>query len=320
MRTNRKNKLKIIAACFVAIFSLAAVFGGAFAWFTLAVNQTADTEPFTVINLGSCDFYSIELIKFDYKSSTYGTGSGAFTVTDYLTPETGKVNIYTYDKTRKQFGYTEDETWYPVEVMNMYDPVNLLIYGTGLISLNCNAIYKFTVSSQDLVDVTMSSTLHKLINRVKQDNEIFLSDCADFDFFFNSDLSDSNPAFIIEDDPSTPEDESDTKPYYPSYISKSKSLTALEDVYYKLSYLSSLKNSHVNLYESGEGTVPLLDNTDVSFVHDVEADTGLLSFYVNVNYAPDQLEQYKTHIYSRNIHAIFDYGFRFYFFRRGAND
>ena len=146
MKTNRKTKLKIIAASFVAIFSLAAVFGGAFAWFTLAVNQTAETDPFTVINLGSCDFYSIELIKFDYKSSTYGTGSGAFTVTDYLTPETGKVNKYTYDKTRNQFGYTEDETWHPVDVMNMYDPVNLLIYGTGLISLNCNAIYKFTVS------------------------------------------------------------------------------------------------------------------------------------------------------------------------------
>lgn len=315
MRTNRKNRLKIIAASSVAIFSLAALVGGAFAWFTLVVNSAVSSDPFAVINLGSCDLYSIELIKFDYKTTVYGSGEGAFTIIDYLTPKTGKVNKYTFDKTRNSFGYTDsEEVWHSVDSMNTFDPVNLLIYSSGLIGMNCNAIYKFTVSTTDMTDVSMSATIHKLLDRTKLENEIFLSACTDFDLFFPSVLSDSNPDFIIEDDPSTPEDES-LNPYYPSYIDKSESLTELEDIYYKISYLADKKASHAHLYGTGENDAPLLDATDVTFIYD-ETGTGFLSFYVNVNYAPSELEEYKTKIYQDNIKAIFDYGFRFYFFRQ----
>ena len=319
MRTNRRNNLKIIAASSVAICSLAAVMGGVYAWFTVAWSQTTEVDPFAVINVGSCDLYALELIKFDYKSSTYGTGEGAFTITDYLAPETGAVNKYSYNKNENSFGYLEDSTWHPVNTMNMYDPVNLLIYGTGLNSLNCNAIYKFTITSDDMTNVNMHATIHKLLDRVKQDNEIFLSTCTDFDLFFPSELSDSNPEFIIEDDPSTPEDEYDNKPYYPTYFSKTKVLTELEDIYYKISYLANKKTTHTHLYNTADTYATLYDHS-VTFAYDSVLDTNVLSFYINVNYAPDQLEEFKTQIYQRNITAIFDYGFKFVFVREEDGD
>ena len=311
MRTDgkKKNRLKVIAACSVAIFSLGAVLSGVYAWFTVAMTINTQTSQFFVINMGSCDFYSIELIKFDYKTTTYGTGEGAFTITDYLAPETGAVNKYVYDKDEGSFGYLEDSTWHPVTMMNMFDPVNLEIYNTDISSLNCNAIYKFTITSDDLTDVTMSATLSRLLDKVKNENDIFLSQCTDFDLYFPSVLSDSNPDLQDPDDPTN-------KPYYPSYFTQSKVLTELEEIYYKISYLSNNKTSHVHLYGQSEDAVTLLEDTDTAFVYDSTLNTGVISFYVNVNYSADELTDYKTHIYQGTILAVFDYGFRFMFVKR----
>ena len=315
MRTNRKNNLKIVATCSVAIFSLLAVCSGVYAWFTVLMAQTATTDQFAVVNIGSCDLYAVDLIKFDYHSTTYNFGDDEFTVVDYLTPETGEVNSYAYDKDRQSFGYLDGSTWVPVTKMNTYDPVDLLIYGGDVIDLNCNAIYKFTVFSSDLTNVDFSAMAKIAETRIKEENELFLSDCCDIDVFWTTDLLDSNPVFS-GDDPSTPETETNYKTYYPTYINQSATLTSLEDVYYKISYLASLKSSHAHFYGGSEEEISLLtDSKRLTFTYDSTLDGNIVTFYVNVNYSPEQLEPYKTKIYSTNINVIFDFGFRFYFSR-----
>ena len=42
-------------------------------------------------------------------------------------------------------------------------------------------------------------------------------------------------------------------------------------------------------------------------------ETGFLTVYVNVNYAPGQLEDTMYRIYQENIRAVCDFNFQFYF-------
>lgn len=307
MRTNGKSRLKIIAACSVAIFSLLAVCGGVFAWFTTALSQSATADEFAVINMGNCDLYSCELIKFDFKTTVYPSGDDEFVVIDYLTPETGKVNKYDYDFTRHQFGKMDGSTWVPVSVMNTYDPVDLLIFNRDLKDLNCNAIYKFTIASSDLDDVDFDAMIKKFESAVKQEDELFLSDCCDFDIYWDADLANDNPAFS----PVVPGE----KPYYPDYIDQSETLSDLEDIYYKISYLSSIESSHPHFYGGSDNEISLASDVRKTFTYDSTLDEKVISFYVNVNYSVSQLDEYKTKIYSSNIRLVYDFGFRFYLFR-----
>ncbi len=307
MRTNGKSRLKIIAACSVAIFSLLAVCGGVFAWFTTALSQSATVDEFAVINMGNCDLYSCELIKFDFKTTVYPSGDDEFVVIDYLTPETGKVNKYDYDSTRHQFGKMDGSTWVPVSAMNTYDPVDLLIFNRDLKDLNCNAIYKFTVSSPDLINVDFDAMIKKATGIIPGNHELLLSDCCDFDIYWDADLADDNPAFT----PATPGE----KPYCPSYIDEPEDISELEEIYYKISYLSSLESSHTNFYSGSDDEIALASGLRRTFTYDSTLDEKVVSFYVNVNYSVSQLDEYKTKIYSNNIRLIYDFGFRFYFFR-----
>ena len=311
MKANRKNNLKIIAACSVAIFSLMAVMGGAYSWFMLELTQSTDTSNFAVVNVGSCDLYSIDLIKFDYHESTYGSGPNAFTVIDYLNPEKGEVNSYDYDKDLNQFGRIEGGVWEQVSFMNVYDPVDLLIYGGSVKDLNCNSVYKFTVTSNDLTDVQLVASVAKVLDAIASGDNVLFSTCSDFDIYFESDLLDSNPKFSDGDD---------HKLYYPSYKDKSKSLAALEDIYYKISYLSFLETSHAHFYGDTKDEIFLTDDKELTFVYDSTLDTNVLSFYVNVNYAPDQLEDTMLKIYNENIFAICDFYFKFVFVQEGGDD
>ena len=309
MRKNRKNQFKIIAACSVAIFSLASMIGGAYSWFTLMLKQTAETEMFQVVNLGFCDLYSVELIKFNYPSTVISGTGDDFVVVDYFAPQNGSVDTYGYDMDLKQFGYEDAQhNWQPVETMNTYDPVDLKIFGGSLRDLHCNAIYKFTISSSQYTEMNLNATAAKIIEKTKEENELFLTTCIDYDLFIVDDLADSNPLF---DDGET------DRAYYPDYIDKSLSMTDLQETYYKISYLSSIKSSHPNFYESSETEIPISESTPVEFVYDSTADINLLTFYVNVNYSPDQLEDQMTKIYQGDIRAVYDFGFKFFFFEEG---
>ena len=46
----------------------------------------------------------------------------------------------------------------------------------------------------------------------------------------------------------------------------------------------------------------------------------LLTFYVNVDYAPSELDFVSNLIYAGNIRAVYDFSFKFDFTRRGEND
>ena len=312
--------MRIIAACSVAIFSLAALFGGSYAWFVLTMSQSALAEQFAVVNLGQCELYSAKLIKFDYLSTTYGSGDYQFVAIDYLNPENGDVNKYNYNDEEHTFGYEEDSQWVPVSMMNVYDPIDSIIFGSTLRDLNCNAIYEFTVVSDDMSTAYLNATALKILDQVKTEDDIFLTSCANFDLFTAADLSDSNPAFIEEDDPETPEDESGTKAYYPSYIDKSETLSENESTYYKISYLASLKASHSHFYGSADTEISIGRDVEVAFVEDQDLGKNKLTFYVNVDYAPSELEYTTAKIYLGNIKAVYDFFFKFNFVGRSENE
>lgn len=309
MKLNRKKQIQIVAACSVAIFSLAALIGGSYAWFTVTMNQTITAGEFAVVNNGGADLVGANLIKFDYKTETYGSGEYEFIATDYLNPESGTVNEYIYNAEENSFGYYEDSTWVDVQNMNTYDPLDAVIFGSTLKDLNCNAIYEFTVSSDSFDLAYLTSTIVKL-TKTKQENDLFLTSCVNFDIFTVNDLLDTNPLFI---------DGEDTKMYYPSYKEKSETLTANEEIYYKLSYLASLRQSHPHFYGSSDTEINLSTNTEVEFVYDSTADTNLLTFYVNVDYAPSELDFTQNLIYAGNIRAVYDFSFRFDFAKREAD-
>ena len=297
-RTGNKN-LKIIAACSVAIFSLLVLVGGVFSWFTIVMQRSISGAEFVVVNTGTCDLYSIDLYKFDYATYTYGSGASASTVIDYSNPEAGRVNKYGYDKARNQFGYEDASGWHQVPVMNTYDPVELEIHQSTVRDLNCDAIYKFTISTTTFENANLDASVAKIIDKVKQENEMFLSSCVNFDVYLASDLSNDNPLLA-------------NKVYYPSYIEQSETLTAEEDVFYKLSYLTSIKTEHPHLYGQSETEVDV-GNKPVTFTYDSVSNTNLLDIYINVNYAPSELEDTISLIYVSSINAICDFGFKFFF-------
>ena len=150
MKTTGKKNFRIIAACSVAIFSLLAVCGGVYSWFTLKLRSEINPTNFAVVNIGTCDLYSIDLFKFNYKVHEYGGSE----VVDYFNPESGSVAKYSFNKTYNQFGYDDEGVWKQVSMMNTYDPVDLQLFGDELSDLNCNSIYKFVVASDDLFDVS----------------------------------------------------------------------------------------------------------------------------------------------------------------------
>lgn len=65
---------------------------------------------------------------------------------------------------------------------------------------------------------------------------------------------------------------------------------------------------HAHFYDEGDPTL--------AKAKDVEFGQGEIVLYVNVNYAPEQLEQYTQDIYLGNIEAIYDFAFSFTFSAR----
>ena len=213
-----KTKVKIAIATSVVIFSLAAAISGSFAWFAANTGGvTIEGSSFSVTVTGSCGVAETKLYKFDYGTTDYGT----LTTVDYLTPETGEVNVYDYNDEGKYFGVKEDDTWVSrVEAMNIYDPTDTVIRNISLKDVNCNAIYKIKFEAQGITSahLVVSATLNSGV--VAGENQILLSDCIDIDTFFEEDLADNNSKFFTADNPATTSvNEYDHLSYYPSYKS-----------------------------------------------------------------------------------------------------
>lgn len=306
MKMLKSKTLQIIAGTTVTVFSLFSCAIAAVAWFAFAKQARADGETFKVVANGSgYDIGDINLYKFNYSEETIGTGDNAFTVINYLTPYTGNVGKYLFDRQRHQFGEEVNSVWEPVTVMNIFDPIDLIVQRHELIDLNCNAIYEISVTSSAFTNCYLTLDAIHLEDKTKNNNEIFLSDCVDFDVYTEADLVDgANGNFPNGDE------------YYPSYYDRIPHALSDEEItYYKVSYLSSLTsqefatNTHAHFYGSNPKpeSVNVAHNRQISF-HG-ENETKSLKLYVNVNYAVSELNKYATSIYQNNIHAVFDYAF-----------
>lgn len=341
------------------IFGLASAFTGTYAWFNAEIASNSDIGNFQVVVLGSASLNSVRLIKFDYGTTDYGS----LTTIDWLTPETGHVNMYEYNYETSSFG---------VDAMNPYDPVERVVRGTTLKELNCNAIYEVTFlgGGAGTSFLELSSSIFSVVKDKPAD--ILLSDCVDIDLFFKDDLDDNNPSFVVEDNIETNMvNEYDNLVYYPSYkLSKNnkyyiwdesqldweksntapigegytnrgmvnyesclpsspsngdyykvlKTPLALGDsaeeienaeIYYKISYLSSLiePGDHSHFYGSPKSSrILVVENEEIEFVGDEP-----ITVYLNVNYAPSIADTFMRDIYLQDIVAKYDYGFKFDF-------
>lgn len=325
-----RTRLKIIGATATAIFSLASVFTGTYAWFALSSNVTATGMQITVATTRGARIDKVRLIKFDYAPD----GIGGY---DYLNPYTGSVNAYDFNETEGTFGYFErttgtgnysyangkytkedtynyDYTWVVINSMNVYDPVEKVIRGNSfdLRALNCNVIYEITFSSNLTGDFYLQSSSFRDENKTKRESEIYLTSCIDFDAFYTDDIS----AAIGSEN---------GKPlYYPSYISYDAenpylggSEGSIDEIYYRLSYWASTKNSHANYYSTNPmpTSISIDSNAPMSFASSSDSYT----VYINANYAPDRLTDFVKKIYSGNVTAVYDYNFSFDFSsRQGA--
>ena len=293
----------IVVATATTIFSLFAATVGTYAWFSASAQVTVTGQLIKVsAPLGGCEIESVQLLKFDYGTVT----AGDTTYIDYLQPENGDVNRYAYNDSTNTFGsLNSSDVWVSVDAMNPYDPVDRIISQYSYKDLNCNAVYEVAFTSSGLAETYLQLLANRLTSKTKTGNQIFLTDCVDFDIFTENDLLDSNPLFV------NPEDANDNHNYYPAYFEdRSRVMSADEKLYYKVSYLASLKATHPNFY----GTRPKPNSINVASNVPVTFSEGTpLKFYINVNYAPSQADPYMKDIYLANIRAIYDYSFTFQF-------
>ena len=292
--TSRKSILSIIAATSGVVFALFGSVMGTYAWFTAQANSQASVSMFQVANL-SADISKVELIKFKYADD----GIGGL---DYLAPEDGTVEEYTYRSDVAQFGqgtYNEGTetwtSWTEVDVMNLYDPLQLVVAGKTLADLNCNAIFRVTMTSSMASAILTAIAIKTDPPQALVGTDILLSTCANFDFYVPSDLTGVPatywPSYIddkAEDEGTTPE----------------AMMTDNEKLYYKISYLSANAGSHSHLY--GNGSRTSVGQKTATFT------AGTTTLYLNVNYASSQLKRYEeTLSFGEIVRAIYDYYFVF---------
>ena len=194
MKKAGKSLIRIVTATAVTIFSLFTGITGVYAWFkTNTSGVEIQADMFSVVNQ-SVSIDGIKLIKFNYPVVA-GT-------VDYMSAENGTVDDYSYnsDPGIKAFGYYDDPVtpsgWHTV-TMNRFDPVRIEI-GDELIDQYCNAIYEVTISST--MDVTYLKVFANHVDKEKQEREIYLSDCLDFDVFTEDEVAALNTAHYLDFD------------------------------------------------------------------------------------------------------------------------
>lgn len=304
MKKIGSNLKKIFAATSVSIFSLVVCFAGVYAWFTTNTHVDSTSDNFKVF-ASDCEIAEFNLYKFEYGSSTYE----GFTITEFIDLTKGKVVKYSYNESSGDFVDTLSNT---VTKMNTYDPVEIVYLGSNLYKLHCNVVFEIKLHSKSFSNTKMLLKAIRDTEKSVSTNQILLSSCADFDVFFAGDIADSN--FTANE-------------YYPydfdvthstDYLNAETKLKDAADLYYKISYLCDKKSddngnehSHYGLAKHfyGDGSLP--DNLTLVSKSDpgVTFEDEYLTFYINVNYAPSQLEDYTTQIYSRSIEAVYDFNF-----------
>ena len=286
METSKRTikGIKILGATVTVVFTLASVFTATAAWF--ASNNSVEATG--MIIQAKNDYVNIEsltLCKFNY-SVDQGTG-----LINYLSPEDGSVDTYSFVSGEGHNRF-EDAEGNP-QTMNVFDPVSIEI-GENLRNLYCNCIYEVVINSP-LTSSELKIFANRLTDKAKSRNDIFLSDCLDFDVFTEDDL-----------------DAVTTNVYYPSYIDEEDrgdyTFSGYDEIYYKISYLSSLKASHANFYKTKPKPNQIAIH-DPDNIQTIDFVNSTAKFYINVNYAPKQLEKYSKQLINGNINAIFDYVF-----------
>ena len=295
------NKTRVMAIGLVTFFSLCANVLATIAWFT--TNRTAENQNsyFGVKEVDEAHLEAINVYRFEYNEIVFDAGtadpSDDFVYIDYLTPATGTVVKYGFNKTTNNF---EDQSGNAVSVMNIYDPIERVIQQSNfdLRGLNCNVVYEFIFSSTSLTNSKVD-IMSNVIEKTKTANQIYLSDCVTFDVFFEEDLPDFD---------ADPEDTS----YYPSY--KQTGLTTDEKIYHNFSYLANNRVTHSHFYGSPKQTsIDLVTQESISFT------SNTFKIYINANYAPSELIKYEKDIYLNNILAVYDFSIIFKFEKEEVN-
>lgn len=293
---------KIVVATTSTIFSLFAATTATMAWF--AANSTVNAGGMFVklqAPNGGCEIDHVQLIKFDY----HVTNVGGQEQVDYWNPQDGVVARYNYSEEYSSFGKMVNSTWQRVYAMNSYDPVDKYVTQFSFKDRNYNAVYEISFTSSDMAARFMQLYAERDVKKAKHNHEIYLTDCVDFDVFSYADLDDDNPLFV------NPEDANDNKNYYPSYIADRNTVLSTDaEIFYKVSYLASLKNSHPHFYDTNPKPTSIMVGENVPVDFSIQA---LTTFYINVNYAPTKADVYVKDILLSNILAIYDYSFNFLF-------
>lgn len=277
----RVFKKRLIFLYGYAVFSFAVFATGTVAWF--AANQTVNATDMEVkVGTSGCELNDLHLYKFNYASTPIGDDEIFF---DYLRPEDGEVDRYIYNREMNSFGYYENEDFFTVDEMNLYDPLESLITGSDLIDLNTNVIYeielKFAVQGQYQISVLANKL------SISKDNEtdILCSSCVDFDVYTQANIND--PSLTIDK-------------YLPNYLTRE--LTEEEELFYKISYLSSEEENHSNFYSNEP-----IDRVNI-YNSTIETDEdGYAIIYLNINYSPETLTSFEDIAGLQIVNAICDY-------------
>ena len=271
------KKLKIVSAVTATVVSFGSLISATAAWFF--TNRTVISEGMVVTaKTDGINIESIKLCKFNYPIID---GESL-----YLKPEDGSVNVYDYVNTHERF---EDANGNP-QTMNLFDPV-LVELGTDLRDLYCNAVFIVEISAGNVT--AGLEVFADLLNKSKNsESDFYLSDCVDFDVYIPSDL-----------------DAVTGKTYYPSHIddAENTTLTGYDELFYKISYLS-VNSTHANFYETNPkpSQIAIHDEQNLKTLNFVN---GRATFYINVNYAPSELEKYARNLAVENRVGINDYVF-----------
>lgn len=288
-------KLKRLALSIVYIvFSVASAVTGTFAWFSSNSTVSAGGMNVAIVNETSSELVDLSLYKFEYPDIDMGNG---LTRKNYLSPENGDVLKYSYNKDESSFGTYDNESNFTAvnTKMNVYDPLEALISDSSLVTMNANVIYEAKIHFFDLLTADLNITA-SIYNKVIQKGKIKASDCIEFDVYFDSDLS--SDALIT----------SGIKNYYPSFIDQNETMSATEEIYYKLSYLSSIKTEeqHMNLFDATvDDKIQLYRGTK-----DLDLN-GEITIYINANYCESKLSKYAQTIRDNNIDVVRNYRFLF---------
>lgn len=187
--------------------------------------------------------------------------------------------------------------WRSVDVMNLYDPAELIIHNSDLRALNCNAIYELELSVYNMANfyLNLKAILKPDVEAdYENDREILLSSCANFDVFFERDIQAIGEEENID-------------------------VTSVAGKYEAISLLAAdSTRTHAHLYSTDEENPETLSEVNVCTNENFQNQGNTIKVYVNVDYASDRLDQYTREISLYHIRAKYDFIFKLSFNETGG--